>query len=659
MNKLILLCVAIGAIPTTTHGKQPDNNHVMDEIVITAKQSKHRSLQPIQQLDATAITMKTPISLADLFTGMPSLGTRKNSRGEMVVRVRGSEERQTSIFLDGAPLSVPWDGRVDLSMLPSKIINHVSIIKSAAPVEYGVNSILGVIDLSSRTSCNQLLCDLSLNLGQDGLQTYNGVTGWQNDQWSIVGAANYHSQDDLTAVSARIIPYAPIKNGKRLNTDTKSGSFWSSISHETDLATTRLSYLVVDATKGIAPAGHLDPRIKTPRYWRYPLWRLDQATLNSHLNIGDNWQLRSTVWRQKFNQNIDQYTDSTYSDIEQQEIGEDLTTGARLVAENVSDSYGYRLVANWQKTIHLQSENKLHPAIIGSQERYQQDIYSLSSEFDIPVSDTLNMSFGLSYDHSTTPFTGGKPAQDDLSDWAANLVLAWKASDNISITSTLGRRTRFPTLRELYGAALGKFLVNPELQPETAWLSDLTFNWHPKNLPVLMSITPWFTRIDNTLSRRKVTSYGTRLDQRYNLKGSSGHGVEIQLISDITSKLKVEINGNKQRILAKQEINNSRPNILQRPDRQYSLIADYLLSNNIQVRVVVLYTSSSLDENYDGKIQRLPSSTQLNTKLFYALNNTWKAHISVNNWSNEVIMPQLGLPSHSRNIQLGLTYSAF
>jgi hypothetical protein len=52
-----------------------------------------------------------------LLAALPSVGIHTNSRGETVLRLRGSDERQTSIFLDGTPLTVPWDGRVDLSSL--------------------------------------------------------------------------------------------------------------------------------------------------------------------------------------------------------------------------------------------------------------------------------------------------------------------------------------------------------------------------------------------------------------------------------------------------------------------------------------------------------------------------------------------------------------
>ena len=651
-----LMIATILSIPMT-HAQEVEGAESLQEIIVTAKQTQHRSLHPSQQLDASAIAMKAPVAATELFFGMPSLGTRTNSRGETVVRVRGSEERQTSVFLDGAPLTVPWDGRVDLAILPAGIIDHVAVITSAAPVEYGVNSILGVVDLTSKTSCLRPLCKLSLDLGEDGLQSYNAIGGWENSAWSMMGAVNYRRQDDQTAVSAAPIPFAPIEHQKRLNTDLKSATVWTSIGHRSDRSITRLSYLSVDASRGIAPAGHLDPSIKAPRYWRYPVWRLNTTTLNNHYDINDRWQLRNTAWHQSFVQRIDAYSDDSYQSVEKQASSNDSTTGVRLVAEYGGQRYGYRWVANWQKSVHLQRDHALDTGLISPRERYQQNVFSLASEWDLDATDALNLSLGVSYDRSATPFSGGRPTQKALSDWAANLAMVWSPSDTLSVAGTVGHRTRFPTLRELYGVALGKFLINPDLQPESALLGDITVDWRPDKMPFVLSVTPWFRRIDNTLSKRKVVVDGDRYDQRYNLQGSSGHGLEMQIIGEVTSKLSVEINGNKQWLTADRDVDGHRPAILQRPGTQYAVIADYRLSAIAQLRLMAVYTGAALDEDFDAKLHRLPSSTQLNAKLFYHFNNAWRASISIDNWNNDIVLPQLGLPGQGRTLRVGLAYS--
>ncbi len=103
----------------------------------------------------------------------------------------------------------------------------------------------------------------------------------------------------------------------------------------------------------------------------------------------------------------------------------------------------------------------------------------------------------------------------------------WHPNDRWQVAGTLGQRTRFPSLRELYGEALGQFLVNPGLHPETAILGDLTFE--------------------------RVSRDGMRMRQRYNLAGSDGHGVEAQVDWNVDDRLELRIHANWQALEARVE----------------------------------------------------------------------------------------------------------
>lgn len=82
-------------------------------IVVTAPGNVGRVQPPVVTLGPDALIDRQPRSIADALRGLPGVSVRPNSRGEVVSRVRGAEERQTQVFLDGAPLTVPWDGRIN------------------------------------------------------------------------------------------------------------------------------------------------------------------------------------------------------------------------------------------------------------------------------------------------------------------------------------------------------------------------------------------------------------------------------------------------------------------------------------------------------------------------------------------------------------------
>jgi outer membrane receptor protein involved in Fe transport len=77
------------------------------------------------------------------------------------------------------------------------------------------------------------------------------------------------------------------------------------------------------------------------------------------------------------------------------------------------------------------------------------------------------------------------------------------------------------------------------------------------------------------------------------------------------------------------------------------------------LRRTAVYSGAELDEDFDAKLHQFPSSTQLNAKLFYHLNNAWRASISIDNWNNDIVLPQSGLPGQGRTLRVGLAYSGF
>jgi len=627
---------------------------------VTAPNRERRAIQPAIEFDQNQIAERTPVALTDILQGMPSVGIRTNSRGEAVLRLRGSEERQTGIYLDGAPLSVPWDGRVDLSALPAGIVDSVRVMASAAPIEYGPNPVLGVVDIhtpvSVRPGMNSLQAELSTQ--QSGSMSGSAGTNTGGVEW-LVGGGYRHVGGEAVADTS-VIPFGPVEDGQRVNTDLESLSLYIGAGKEFDHGAARLSLLSVNAARGIANAGHIDPAIGSPRYWRYPRWRFNQLTLNSAFDVGRSLNLRSTAWFQHFEQTINQYTDESFETLDSSEDDEDSTLGLRMVLERPYHAFDLRLVGNAQTTRHDQINTDHLGDVIGPLTSYRQNIYSVGTEIDTALRDDIVFSAAMSYDLAATPRTGGREPQEDLSDWAASVAARWFASDTWQIAGTLGQRTRFPTLRELYGEALGQFLVNLELLPETALLGDLTFEHVSRNGARKIRLTPWILRVEDTLSRRNVRVNGVSLRQRYNLDGSDGHGMEAGIDWFINDRFEWRFHANWQDLEARIEADGTRPILYQRPDLQATLVVDWLFAEDWDLFVEVRHVGTALDEDEDGTVRELPPSTAVNFRLFRTLHHDttgrWRMYAGVDNLGDELILPQLGLPQSGRTASLGIAF---
>lgn len=636
----------------------------IDNIIVTAPKSERRSLQPQMDISYDKISAKFPTTLTEIFNAELGVGIRTNSRGEAVLRLRGSEERQSQIFIDGAPISVPWDGRADLSLFPSGVVRSARVIKSAAPIEYGAGAVLGVVDISTGYNADNAEYNARAEWGSHNAMLFEGAAYVPLDNGiDIQMGANHIERDAITVADGDVIPFDPNTENGRTNTDINSDSIFVAIGTSQEWGNMRLSIMDISANKGIAAAAHIDPDESGARFWRYPDWNMTQISIASKFNVGEQSELRVNAWNQRFGQSIVSYNDISYSLAEDEQKDSDRTYGGRAVLSKNWELVTTRLVASLQESTHDQVETDLIGNDVGEMEQFRQRVYSVGGEVDIPLGDNVKASISSAYDHSSTPLTGGRPEQPAIGKWAGSAALEWQTSDSLTITSTLGQRTRFPTMRELYSTALGRFMLNPDLKPETALVGDLTFAWQPQDLPVIVNFTPWFSRINDTLSRRNVDIGGDILRQRINLEGSFGYGAELSanwLISDVFT---LEADLYLQNLKADKDSQGERATLYQRPDSQMLFAANYTFENNANFRAELNHTGKSFDENEDGSIATLKASTEVNLRVSLPVTinkfDGFQLYAAVDNVTDAVVLPQLGLPAPGRRFKIGLRVGSF
>lgn len=658
MSRVLAGVVAVFSLQAAPHVALAQTE--IEEVTVIEKRRPRHAAQPAVVIDSETIREITPTALTDIFRRVQSVGIRTNSRGEAVLRLRGSEERQTGLFLDGAPLSVPWDGRVDLSALPAGIVERVRVTASAAPIEFGTNTALGAVEIHTPFTVEPGLASFQAEAGSDESGAVSAVGGVDTERVNWLLAGSYRTLAGEDVASRSVIPYGPVVNGYRANTDIGTGSVFAAASTQPEWGALRVSLLSVDARRGIASQGNFSPESGEARYWRYPDWRFNQLTLNSRSEFSPSFTLMTTAWLQHFEQTIEQYVDDSYETIESTEEDEDRTLGARIIGERSFDDLDIRLFGNAQVTEHRQVDSHLLAGTRGPLQEFQQNIYSLGVEVDTMPRSALQLSGAIAYDLASTPKTGGRPAQEDLDAWAGNLAVRWYSGEYWQIAATVGRRTRFPALRELYGEALGAFLLNPDLEPETATLTDLMFERNWRDGDARFRVTPWLLQIDDTLSRRTVTIDGVRYRQRYNLEGSDGHGLEVSLDWQLNDRLEVRLSSTWQELTARKEEDGTRPVLYQRPELQGALSLDYFFGRDWDFYFEAQYMGVAKDEDENGNVIDLPTSWHIDVRLFKTLdvraNGRWRAYAGVDNATNEVVLPQLGLPQPGRTYAAGVVF---
>ena len=643
---LILLAASAIAPPTSSNpGATP--------IVITAERLPSRVLPPVVEIEEEELLELQPDSAADAVRELPGVSVRVNSRGEAIARVRGSEERQTQVFIDGAPLAVPWDGRADIGVLPAGLIGSVAATKGAVPIEYGANAVAGVIDLRTRAGEERTLA-ASARVGSLGFIDGSAVATLPAGDFGFTFAAAALTRDAEPVASLKALPFSQPKSRRRLNTDLDSMSLFGAAQLTRGPVLVRASLLHFEAARGIAPESDRDPAENAPRYWRYPRIAQTQLILGSELDFGPRTALRLAGWRQWFGQTILQFRDQTYSTLRAREQDADDTLGGRAVLTTEAGPLTFRLVGTAQTSRHAQRDTPLPLGPEGPTLVYRQNLYTLGGEADASLG-RGRATVGLAYDHSTNPLTGDKPAQPARGALAFSAAYRLPLGNRWSLSASGGRRNRFPSARELFGEALGRFLPNPELKPEQAWLADIEVRHETERLSAF--VNPFFARVEDTIAQRVVRVDGRNLRQRYNMSGSTSYGVDAALSWRVDNRLGLELAGT---VLRARSDAGSAPfrRLPQRPSYELSAAADFDVTERLFLRAELRRIGPAVDLGQDGAKARLAPGNEVNLRARWHVGDLPGGPRlflvgSVENLFNDVVTPQLGLPLPGRAFRIG------
>ena len=601
---------------------------------------------PVVGLTGEALLDRQPRSVADALRGLPGVSVRTNSRGETVARVRGSDERQTLVFLDGAPLAVPWDGRVDIGLIPAGLLGGLSVRKGAGAIEYGANAVAGVVDLTTRQEGGVAVAQAGphalKNLSAAGVVPLGGL--------SLTLAAAHQAQAALPVARLGALPFNQPASDRRLNTDLAATSLFAGLGGTAGALEWRASVLNIDARRGIAPESDRNPG--SARFWRYADWNLTQAQIALELPIGPA-TARAVGWRQWFGQEIESYRDASYAALGGREIDEDDTVGGRFTLSHKLGPATLRWSLSGHLSDHHQTDVAIPPGTRPAALLYRQSLASGGVEADMPLGNT-RLTLGLGLDRSANPRTGHKPAQPARQAATFSAALALKPADRVSLTISGGRRNRFPSARELFGEALGRFLPNPALLPEQAWLADAELGWRAGRFT--LTLTPFWQRVEGSIGQRIVRTNGVNLRQRFNQAPATSIGIDAAMQVPLADGLTLELTG------TALDASSAGQPLLQRPAQEAMLALDWApksgLGEAFDLRAELRRIGQARDLAADGALARLAPATEINLRARVPVLRLGKAQVSataaIDNLTNAVILPQLGLPQPGRSIRIGL-----
>ena len=496
----------------------------------------------VVSLDSAGIVAAA--TMEQFLRSMPTVQIRANSRGEAQPDLRGAEDRQIAIFLDGIPLTIGWDHRTDMSVIPLTSVRRMTLYRGLSSMLHGPNVLGGAIEFdvgrgaSLETSVPTFLGAVSIDQeGGAGTSAAAGATVERDAGiWVFRGGAGYRDSPGVT-IPAGTMDDGRLRdnllqdaNDRRLNSDRRLADGFVAVRyHGTGGAWLSTLVTVSDAERGIPPEAHVDD----PRLWRYPNQARQFLTLSGGTGTRDTrsgqGDLEVSFGLDRSRTQIDEYATPAYNTVVDGETGSTTTLTGRVLGDHDFESGPEVWTA-----FTLSNVSHTEDFMSGDSFEYQQRLWSLGGEVEVGSEDILRSdngatrwTVGASLDGSDTPRSGDKEPLGRIWDWGVRAgVSRAAAGGNVLMHAGFSRRTRFPSLRELYSGALGRFRPNPDLRPESlkAGEAGITITDGGDNQ---LQIVGFHHRLTDGIVRVSTVTAGGSKFQRVNRDQVRSTGVEL------------------------------------------------------------------------------------------------------------------------------------
>jgi iron complex outermembrane receptor protein len=610
----------------------------LETVTVQSTLLKERSARVV--LDRTEIARAAALTLGDVLAELPGTKVQANSRGEQVFSLRGSDQRQVAVTLDGMPLAA-WDGQPHLNTIPASAIGHVAVTHGPASVLQPANALFGAINiLTRRPVTDEWVRSLMLGVGANARQSAEAFVGGRAAAHSFSATLSWYDIGGFEVGH---------EDRTRIGSDAQQGSAlltWSTAyGDEGDYA--GITLLATGGEQGVPPELHVDQ----PRYWRY-----------SHLHSTKLiWHGRHTSGRGAFEYSlyadqagscIDQYGDDTYAMVVDIEDGRDRSSGGRLVwTRPIGSDQQLSLGASLAHSGHLFRERaaSMHFA------EYSQVLSQLAAEWQSTIGPWSRL-VGVAYQRVERTDTGPYAVAGALGAFAATSAVSYALSDRLAVDMRLARTTRFPSLRESYNGALGRFVPNPSLGPEKALMASVglfgalaRYEWE---------VSGFAARIDDGIER---VSLPRGAFTRVNQSRSNVIGAEFALAGDLNARARLRLEGTFLR--ARADAGDGKPRHLEyRPavnvgsELTVKLAQDWHTTASLR--------SISNEYGLDGTSsapRRLPSYTVWDLGIERSLEMSTAGELSlqflVENVSDELVLMQWGIPGPGRRWSVAARWS--
>ena len=474
----------------------------LGKIVVTGSRETMTVINTKEIIDLEELQLNDTITVGEALDTLPGVFSTVGTKNEHYFSIRGFDQRYVPILYDGIPISVPNDGYVDAGTLSTDNLSRITVSKGLSSALSGPNSMGGVINLVSRKPERAFEGDVTLGAQEvDGYRAAVNL-GTRQEKWymalgaSIVDQRTFRLPDGFS--DSRNESGRNRNNAERKN---KTGSFkvgWMPApGHEYAVGIN-----AVDAERDVPP--HTFARSgRDLKYWRFTNWEKLTAYVVGNSQLKDGLELKTRIFHDGYKNTLDSYDNDSYSSQNGRRAFhstyDDYSWGGAIsLCSEQLDSHKISLAFHYKEDIHKEQDDYGE-----AWERYETATYSFALEDDIRITDYLDLVVGMSYDYQDPEYANGGMVRSSNDTFNPQIGLRWALNDRILTHVSVGRKSRFPTLSDLYASYLGSTIPNPNLEKESTINYEAGIEYALADHTNL-SLTLFYSDIEDLIVRRSL-----------------------------------------------------------------------------------------------------------------------------------------------------------
>lgn len=418
-------------------------------------------------------------TVADALEMTPGIDVQTGMKGQSSLKLRGFDQRDVKVLIDGVPAHEAYDGSLDLGQIPIDSVAKIKIVKGASSVLYGPNTMGGVINIITKKGSEKPFTSITTSFGENSTQNYilnHGAAKGKFNYW-ISGS---HRTSDGFDVSDRFDPANP-RTGTGTEYNEDGGT--RDLSHYTyNTFNSKLGYEYDDNSKIYLAFDYHENEKGCPtesdRYWEFSEWLQWQTAIAAEHDFTDILSMKARVYYVDHDDTLEDVSwDAAHTTSRkwfEKSTYDDYTMGGELQAYlDFGDISLLKLGATYMKDNHTQRDyydaTTRSVVMFGDpigwqpEEEYEIDVYSFGIEDEIRFLERFTFTAGMSYDVHDPVKNYDNVPRDSESTWNPQAGIAFDATEALNLYASVGKKTRFPQMKELYSDLAGG---NSSLKPQ-------------------------------------------------------------------------------------------------------------------------------------------------------------------------------------------------